>query len=137
MAETETTDGTETTDDGFGLETRSLTGAHWAAIGLAAITGIIHLYLFWTQDFVPFLLAGLGFFGAIALVLVGFHRRLVYLVGVPYTLAQMAGWVMAGTPDFWLGVFDKIVQVALIGLLVYLYRRETTSSREAGTDVTA
>jgi hypothetical protein len=76
---------TESATRGLDVETSTLTGAHWAAIGLAVITGAIHLYLYWFEGSLPFLLAGLGFFGAIALVLVGFHRRLVYLVGIPYT----------------------------------------------------
>ena len=128
---------TETAESGLGIETNTLTGAHWAAIGLAATTGLVHLYLFWSQEFLPFLLAGLGFFGAIALLLVGIRHRFLYLAGVLYTLAQMGGWVAAGMPDFWLGVFDKIVQLALIVVLVYLYRRETTGSRRDAADVRA
>lgn len=128
---------TETAESNSVLETDALTGAHWAAIGLAAITGLVHLYLFWTQDFLLFLLAGLGFFGAIALLLVGIRHRLLYLVGALYTLAQMGGWVAAGMPDFWLGVFDKVVQVTLVVLLVYLYWRETSGPRETTADVTA
>jgi hypothetical protein len=46
----------------------------------------------------------------------------------------MGGWVVAGMPDFTLGVADKLVQTALIVLLVVLYLRER--SDETDTDVT-
>lgn len=103
------------------LDTESLTTVHWAAIVLAAITGIDHLYLFVDEGFLPFLLAGLGFFGAIALLLIGFYRRWLYLLGIPYTAAQIVLWYLQGTPNFAFGVFDKIVQVLLIVLFGYLF----------------
>lgn len=125
----------EPTKRRFDLETTDMTAVHWMAIGLSAITGVVHLYLFVTQEFLPFLFAGLGFFGAIALILVGFHRRLVYLAGVPYVLAQMVGWyVLDGTVTA-LAVFDKLVQVALIALLVYLYRMESADRPESDVDL--
>lgn len=127
---------TETSERGLGFETASLTGVHWAAIGLAVLTGLVHLYLFWTQDFVPFLLAGLGFFGAIGLILVGFHRRLIYLAGIPYTLAQMGGWYVLDGNLTALAVVDKAAQVALIVLLVYLYRRDSSQTARTAADQT-
>lgn len=109
----------------FGFTTAGLTATHYAAIGLAGVTGLIHLYLYYAQEFLPFLLAGLGFFGAVGLLLtLPSYRPWLYLAGIPYTLAQMAGWYLAGMPDFELGVADKAVQVALIGLLAVLYLRE-------------
>lgn len=75
-------------------------------------------------------MAGLGFFGAVGLILVlPAYRPWLYLAGIPYTLVQMGGWVAAGMPDFYLGVADKVVQVALIALLVVLYRRDRAASR--------
>lgn len=119
---------------GIGFSTAGLTGLHYAAMGLAAITGVIHLYLYYVQGFAPFLLASLGFFGAIGLILVlPAYRPWLYLVGIPYTLVQMAGWIAAGMPDFVLGVVDKVVQVALIALLVVLYRRERGSGAARST----
>lgn len=114
----------------FELTTRGLTGTHYAALVLASVTGVVHIYLYVVQGFLPFLLAGLGFFGAIGLLLVmPGYRSWLYLAGIPYTLIQMGGWVVAGMPDLALGVADKVVQVALIALLVVLYRRE----RRVGT----
>lgn len=109
----------------FGFTTAGLTATHYGAIGLASVTGLVHLYLYYAQEFLPFLLAGLGFFGAIGLILVlPRYRPWLYLAGIPYTLAQMAGWYLAGMPDFTLGVADKLVQVSLIALLAVLYLRE-------------
>lgn len=105
--------------------TDGLTRTHALAMTLAGVTGLVHLYLYVAQGFLPFLLAGLGFFGAVGLLLVlPAYRRWVYLAGIPFTLVQMGGWVAAGMPDFTLGVADKVVQLALIGLLVVLFRRE-------------
>lgn len=110
------------------FEIDSLTGMHWVAVLLAAVTGMVHLYLFASQGWVPFLLAGLGFYGAIALILVlPAYRPWLYLAGIPFTLAQMVGWYVveqpAGIGDVsGLAAFDKIVQILLIVLLVMLYR---------------
>lgn len=105
--------------------TEGLTATHYAAMLLASVTGLVHLYLYYVQEFLPFLLAGLGFFGAVGLLFVlPASRGWIYLAGIPYTLAQMGAWLAAGTPDFTLGVADKLVQVVLIALLVVLFRRE-------------
>lgn len=106
----------------------TLDGLHWTAIGLAAITGIVHLYLYVQQGWLPFLLAGLGFFGAISLLLVlPGYRKWLYAAGVPYTLAQIVGWYMTERPESFgdiseLAIFDKLVQIVLILLLIYLFR---------------
>lgn len=106
----------------FDLST--MTGVHWLAMGLVAITGVVHLYLFVTQGFLPFLLAGLGFFGIMAAILVtrrgGILRSVVYVLAIPFTVGQIAAWMALGMPDFYLGVADKAVQVALIAIMAYL-----------------
>jgi hypothetical protein len=118
------------------LRTESLTTIHWVAIVLAAVTGVTHLFL--GVSFFPFplgisfLLAGLGFFGAAALVLVNYRRRVLYAVGVPYTAVQIVLWYVLnfanGAKAFpgdvgTLGAVDKIAQVGLIVVLVVLLRR--------------
>lgn len=109
---------------GFHLRTEGFGSAHYAAMALAVVSGVVHLYPYATQEYVPFLLAGLGFFGAIGLLLLTVrYRPWVYLAGIPYTVAQMVGWYVAGMPEFTLGVFDKTVQLALIVLLAYLLVR--------------
>ena len=114
-----------------------LTRLHAVAIALAATTGIVHLYLYWAQGFLPFLLAGLGFFGAVALLVTGVNRRLLYAVGIPFTASQIAVWVVQGMPEFALGVFDKAVQIAIVGVLAYLFVTERRTLRTTSTDAPA
>ncbi|WP_254543199.1 DUF7475 family protein [Halomarina pelagica] len=125
-----------TAADGFAFDTSTLSGLHWAAIALAALSGTIHLWL--GVEFVAepvgiaFLLAGLGFFGAIALVLLDYRRRLIYLLGIPFTAVQIALWyqvnvVSLGKTAGELGVadyVDKVAQVLLLALLVALLLRD-------------
>lgn len=118
------------------IETASLTGVHWAAIVAAAVTGVVHLFLGVSFAGGPlgwsFLLAGLGFFGAIGLVLVDYRRRLVYAAGIPYVALQIVLWYVLnfdGIADLlanvgWIGAADKVVQVLLLALLVVLLRRQ-------------
>ena len=105
-----------------------MTGMHWAAAALAAATGVVHLYLYAAQAFLPFLFAGVVFLAAILgmLLLPYGHvaRRAIYALGVPFTAGQIAAWYLAGMPDFALGVADKAVQVALILVLIGLFRAE-------------
>lgn len=110
---------------------RSLTGLHWVGFVLAAITGVIHLWL--GVEFIDspmgwsFLAAGIGYFAAIALVIFDIRRRLVYLLGIPYTAVQIPLWwvvndiQLADLLDPGIGVFDKLVQVVLIAVLIALY----------------
>lgn len=113
-----------------------MTRLHWVASVLATITGVVHLYLYWVQGFLPFLLAGLGFFGAVVLLVVGVNRRLLYAVGIPFTGLQIVAWVVMGMPDFALGVFDKTVEVALVAALAYLFVTERRTKRGLETETT-
>ena len=120
---------TDVGQGGFALRTETLTWKHWAAIGLSALTGVIHLWL--GVQFVSgpmgwaFLLAGIGFLAVDLAILVDYRRRLVYLLGIPFTLVQIVAWYVVNAPDFSpLGYADKAIQVVLILLLVLLYRGE-------------
>jgi hypothetical protein len=129
---------TETgTSSGLSVETESMTAVHWLGVVLALVTAAVHLVL--GVRLAPsglgisFLLAGLGFLGAIALLLVGYRRRLLYLVGVPFTGAQLAIWYALNVlPEGPLavgaigtfGAVDKVAQVLLIAVLIYLFRAE-------------
>ena len=111
------------------FETASLTAVHWVAIGLAALSGLIHLLLAaivpWTVLRVSFILAGLGFLGGIGLVLLDYRRRLLYLIGIPYTGVQILLWFVVVEPTVAtlnvLDVVDKAAQAVLIVLLAHLY----------------
>lgn len=113
------------------IDIESLTALHWIAVGLAIITGVIHLALgvmfFPGIQPVAFLLAGLGFFGAVVLFLLGYRRRLLYLVGILFVALQIVLYLLinqradpAVSP---VEGIDKAVQIILIVLLVVLYRR--------------
>ncbi|WP_254546968.1 hypothetical protein [Halomarina pelagica] len=92
------------------------------AVGLATLTAIVHLYLFFAHGETVMLLAGGGFVGAIVLFLLGANRRLLYLTGIPYTAVQLLLWINAGFPHATgIGLVDKLAQTALVGLLGYLY----------------
>jgi hypothetical protein len=127
MAATET--------QGRSLDVASLDSRHWLGIVAALVTAAIHLLL--GVRLAPsglgisFILAGLGFLGAIALVVLGIRRRLVYAVGVPFTLAQILLWYYvnfaAGPKSFpadigTLGAVDKLAQLVLLAVLVALLR---------------
>lgn len=105
--------------------TRLLAGG----VVLAAITGMIHLWLAFeewgdAEEALPFLLAGIGFFVGIGFVLFADRRkRLLYLLGAGFTAIEIPLWILEGMNEFALGVFDKLVQVLLIAVLLYLWYR--------------
>jgi len=129
------------TQSGLGLRTDSLGSLHWAGIALAVVSGVVHLFLGLVDPFsggliplgqqVSFVLAGLGFFGAVALVLADLYRRTVYAVGIPFTAIQIVLWYylnyVAGPKALSqigpIEIVDKVAQVALVGVLVVLLRR--------------
>lgn len=109
------------------LQTESLTATHWVGVVLAAVSGVIHLVIgvagLPSGLAISFVLAGLGFFGAIALVLVDYRRRLVYAVGVPFVAAQIVIWfVLNGFPLDVTEIVDKAAQLGLLAVLVVLLR---------------
>lgn len=117
---------------GSRFDLRSLTSLHWIAITMALVSALIHLVL--GIGFLPhwmgfaFLLASGGFIGGVVLVLLDYRRKLLYLLGIPYTAAQIVLWYALNQPAG-LGdipeshAMDKIAQVILILSLVVLYRR--------------
>ncbi|MEF8781019.1 MAG: hypothetical protein V5A46_10110 [Haloferacaceae archaeon] len=127
MATSETT--------GFALRTDSLSGLHWVGILAALISAVIHLLLgvrmLPSGQGISFVLAGLGFLGAVVLVLIDYRRRTVYAVGIPFVLVQIVLWYVfnfaAGPKSFpadigALGAVDKVAQVALLAVLIVLLR---------------
>jgi hypothetical protein len=120
-----------TVDDTDTLALETVTPLHWVGVVLAAVTGVLHLVL--TAQFglsglgISFLVAGVGFFAGAAAVLTDYRRRQFYLLGVPFTAGQIVLWYVLNDPSFSgisLGIVDKVVQVALIGVLLVLYSRE-------------
>jgi hypothetical protein len=119
------------------FETESLTRLHWIGIVLAAITGIVHLYFgvlaLDTLQGASFVLAGIAFFVAIGLLLLDVRRPLLYLAGIPFTGVQVVLYFYLNWPNVLSpgGIGDKVVQVALIAILVILYRRESAAAASA------
>lgn len=108
-----------------------MSGLHWIGVALAAVTGVIHLWLAYaflgdaTGPAVAFLVAGVGFLVGAAAVLVDYRRRPVYALGVPFTVGQIVLWYVLNRPEFGTtGIADKVVQTLLVVVLVVLYRRE-------------
>lgn len=100
----------------------SISSEQWFAVLLALVTGIIHVYAGIVEGRVPVALAGVGFIVAIALFLLNFRRRLLYLIGVPFTAIQIPLWYFAKAGEYTtVGYVDKAIQVVLVVVLVYLY----------------
>ncbi|WP_248895822.1 DUF7475 family protein [Haloplanus halobius] len=116
------------------FETASLTTLHWIGVGLALVTGVIHLAIgvqyIDTLQGVSFVLAGIAFGVAVLLFLLDYRRRLLYLVGIPFTAVQVVLYFSLNWPNVVspAGLGDKVVQVTLIAVLVTLYRRESSAT---------
>ncbi|MFQ3474724.1 hypothetical protein HKK80_00480 [Halonotius sp. F2-221B] len=120
---------------GRSLDVESLSGLAYVGIIAAIVSAVIHLRLgvgFIDSPLgISFILAGLGFLGAVVLVLLNYRRRTVYAVGIPFTAIQIVLWYVfnfaAGDKAFpadvgTLGAIDKLAQVVLIAVLVVLLR---------------
>lgn len=121
------------------IDTDTLNGTHYAAMALAGISGIIHLVL--GVSFLPhwmgfsFLVATGGFAAGIVAIATNQYRREAYMLGIPFILGQIVLWVALTHPEFVsnpaaiatigpVEAIDKLVQVALIAVLVTLLRSE-------------
>ena len=116
-------------------EPGSLNALAYVGIIAAVVSAVIHLRLgvgFIDSPLgISFILAGLGFLGAVGLVLLNYRRRTVYAVGIPFTAVQIGIWYYlnfaAGPKAFpadvgTLGAIDKVAQVVLILVLIALLR---------------
>lgn len=113
------------------LNAGSLSGLEWLGLLFAAVSGAVHLVIgvgmLPSPLAVSFVLAGLGFAGAIALILLDRRRRLVYAAGVPFVGLQIGLWavlngVLNGTLIVAIDaiqVVDKVAQVGLVALCLY------------------
>jgi hypothetical protein len=81
---------------------------------------------------ISFLMAGITFFTGAYLVRANIRRRIVYLLGIPFTAGQILLWYVLnfdGIADMLssagaVGASDKIAQVILIATLTYLLSRD-------------
>ena len=119
-----------TTGSTLELDTESLGPLHWLVIVTALVSAGVHLYL-GLQDLggffgTSFLVATAGFVAGVVAILVDYRRRLVYLLGIPYTATQVVLWFALNQPIPPISVaevVDKTAQVLLVAGLVILYRR--------------
>jgi hypothetical protein len=106
----------------------SLTRLQWLAVALVVVTGGLHVYAGVVEGRIPVALAGAGYVGALVLFFLDYRRRLLYLIGVPYTAVQIPIWLVVkseyGTVDY----VDKAVQIVLILVLLYLYLNAPSGS---------
>lgn len=114
------------------IRTETLEPVHWAVIGLATISGLVHLGLgiMYIEDIlgISFLMAGIGFAVGIGCILIDYRRRLVFILGIPFVGAQIISWIVIAQPTLGtvspVEIADKLAQVTLIILLVYLLVRD-------------
>ncbi len=121
------------------IDTDALTGMHYAAMALAGISGIVHLVL--GISFLPhwmgfsFLVATGGFAAGIVAIATNQYRGETYLLGIPFILGQIVLWIALTHPEFVsnpgaiatigpVEAIDKLVQIALIAVLVVLLQSE-------------
>ncbi|MYL16352.1 hypothetical protein GLW36_06775 [Halorubrum terrestre] len=114
----------------------SLGRLRWLAVVLVVVTGVLHLYAGVVEGRAPVALAGVGYGGALVLFFRAYRRRLLYLIGVPYTAVQFPIWIVAKTEYGVVDYVDKAAQVALIIVLVYLYLN-SPSEPDRGTATAA
>lgn len=107
-----------------GFDAEKMSWAHWLGAVLAAVTGVIHVFLYVNEGFVPFLFAGVVFLAAVVALLLNLYRRLLYVIGIPFTAGQIVMWAAQGMPNMDIALIDKPVQAVLILLLVYLFLNE-------------
>jgi hypothetical protein len=109
----------------------SLTQLQWLAVALVVVTGVLHVYAGVVEGRIPVALAGVGYAGALLLFFFDYRRRLLYLIGIPYTAVQFPLWIVAKSEYGTIDYVDKAVQIVLILVLIYLYLN--TPSESAGT----
>ena len=113
----------------------SITQLQWLAVALVVVTGVLHVYAGIVEGRAPVALAGVGYAGALVAFFLDYRRRLLYLIGVPYTAVQFPLWIVAKSEYTMVGYVDKTVQVVLILVLIALYLN--ARSQSGGTAATA
>jgi len=121
------------TQDSTILPELSLTTLQWLAVALVVVTGVLHLFAGIIEGRPPVALAGVGYAGALVLFVLNYRRRMLYLVGVPYTAVQIPLWLVVKSEYGVIDYVDKAVQVVLIVVLLYLYLNSSADA-DTGTE---
>lgn len=95
---------------------------------MVVVTGVIHVYAGFVEGRIPVALAGFGYAGALVLFFAGYRRRLLYLIGLPYTAVQIPIWLVVKSEYGVVDYVDKATQVVLILVLGYLYLNARSGS---------
>jgi len=119
------------TATGTRLERDAMGTLDWAGVALAVLLGISYLPIALGElpsvVGISFLLAGLGYFGAVVLVLAGYRRGQVYGIGIGYNLLLIALYFLIQQPSLGeIGAFAgavKVGQVLFVLLLAVLLVR--------------
>lgn len=103
----------------------------WVGSALAILLGVVYLALglggLPGAFGIAFCLAGLGYFGAVVLGLVDYHRCLVYSVGIVYNVLLFVLYFLLNGTEVselvGLSGIVKLAQVVFVALLVVLIDR--------------
>ena len=119
------------TATGTRLERDAMATLDWIGVALAVLLGIAYLPIALSEIpstiGIAFLLAGLGYFGAVVLVLAGYRRQQVYAIGIGYNLLLIALYFLLQDPSIsfgWLASLGGLVKTgqaifaALLGVLL-------------------
>ncbi|MGQ9548175.1 MAG: hypothetical protein ACUVSY_02640 [Roseiflexus sp.] len=93
---------------------------------LALATAIIHIVLALPTNLIMFYLNGAGYIGltaALYLPQLAAYRRSLRWVLIAYTAITVVGWAIVGERSL-IAYLDKLIEVALIGLLALEARQE-------------
>ncbi|MCU4743079.1 hypothetical protein OB955_14125 [Halobacteria archaeon AArc-m2/3/4] len=99
---------------------------------LGTMTSAIHFYVGVTTGESHFIVLGVGLLAGALVFYTRFWNAAFYLVGAIYVSVLLSIWVLAGMPQFLLGVVDAAVQVALVVTFFYLFVTTPESTTEEG-----
>ncbi|UHQ99258.1 hypothetical protein HYG81_25825 (plasmid) [Natrinema zhouii] len=102
----------------------SLTPLYLIGLLLAAITGVVHLWLGIEKGSPALFIAGIGFAIGIIAVVVDIRRQTIVRLGIPFTAVQAVYYLATHFDQItWVSATDKLVQVGLIAVLIVIDRR--------------
>lgn len=112
------------TATGTRLERDAMATLDWIEVALAVLLGIAYLPIALNEIpsaiGIAFLLAGLGYFGAVVLVLAGYKRRRVYAVGIGYNLLLIGLYFLIQDPTIPLSWLTDLVGVVKLGQALFV-----------------
>lgn len=109
---------TTDSDSTVAIAGTELTSLEVVAVGLTLFSAVTHVYAGVVEGAPPVLLAGLGFVGGAVLFTLGYRRRLLTGLAIPFTGVQIPLWYVVKAGNYTLvGYADKVAQVVLVVVL--------------------